>query len=103
MLTGRLVCGAAFWPICDSIPFCAKAEKEHAKRTKVYLQWNEVLGGNIDVSVLDFSWGGRACRQTGHFAGPEGGLSGAKQGAEKGPVLGEIPEENPPGAEAQLT
>jgi hypothetical protein len=59
VLTGRLVCGVAFWPICDSIPFCAKAGKEYAKRTKLYLQWNEVFGGNMEVPVLDFSWDGR--------------------------------------------
>jgi hypothetical protein len=56
---GGLVCGVAFWPICDSIPLCAKAGKEYAKRTKLYLQWNEVFGGNVEVPVLDFSWGGR--------------------------------------------
>ncbi|MGD0736766.1 MAG: hypothetical protein ABR976_16665, partial [Terracidiphilus sp.] len=43
----------------DSIPLCAKAGKEYAKRTKLYLQWNEVFGGNVEVPVLDFSWGGR--------------------------------------------
>jgi hypothetical protein len=52
---GRLVCGAAFWPICDSIPFCAKTGIEYAKRTELYLQWNETLVGNMEVPGLDFS------------------------------------------------
>jgi hypothetical protein len=58
-LMGRLVCGVAFWSVCDSIPLCAKAGKEYAKRAKLYLQWNEVFGGNMEVSGLDFLWDGR--------------------------------------------
>jgi hypothetical protein len=51
---GELIYGAALWPICDSIPLCAKEEKEYAKWTKLYLQWNEILGRNVGVPGLDF-------------------------------------------------